>query len=91
MSSNAKVRVEVDREAIRQLLRSSEARDMLARKAKAVEDACNADSEWGGYHSAAGVGPDRARARVWSVGPAANEDNARNQRLVRNLSAGAGA
>ena len=62
----------------------------LRERAKKIADACNMQSTWGGYYSAAVVRGDRARARVWSIGPKAAEDNARNQRLIRNLDAGRG-
>lgn len=60
----------------------------LRARAERIKDACNAQSSWGGYYSAATVAGGRARARVWSIGPKAREDNARNQRLIRNLDAG---
>lgn len=60
----------------------------LRARAERIKDACNAQSSWGGYYSAATVRGDRVRARVWSIGPKAREDNARNQRLIRNLDAG---
>lgn len=60
----------------------------LKARAERIEAACNGQSSWGGYESEAEMGRTRAVARVWSIGPEAVEDNARNQRLIRNLDAG---
>ena len=54
----------------------------LEARAAAVADACNRDSSWGGYYS--GAGSD-GTVRVWSAD--ARSDEARDQRLLRNLDA----
>ena len=74
--------------AIRKLMADPAVVADLERRAKAVADACNVQSSWGGYHSAVSTEGNRPRARVWSVGPKADEDNARNQRMLRNMDAG---
>lgn len=56
---------------------------LLAERARAIEAACNADSSWGGYHSA--VDASGMSARVWSADR--RNDEARDQRLLRNLDA----
>jgi hypothetical protein len=56
-----------------------------ARRTKAIEDACNSQSSWGGYRSEVEVYDDGPHGRVWSIDEASDE--ARAQRLVRNLDA----
>ena len=56
---------------------------MVEAEAKRIADACNAGSVWGGYHYEMTTSRKRARARVWS-GDRRN-DEARDQRLVRNM------
>lgn len=59
---------------------------LVAERAKAIADACNADSSWGGYESEVETGADgTAVARVWAIDESSNES--RNQRLLRNLDA----
>ena len=60
----------------------------LKQRAERIEAACNAQSSWGGYESEAEMGRTRAVARVWTITSGAVADNARNQRLIRNLDAG---
>jgi hypothetical protein len=57
-----------------------------ARRTKAIADACNSQSSWGGYRSEVEVYDDGPHGRVWSIDEASDE--ARAQRLVRNLDAG---
>lgn len=83
----AKMEVRVSRAAIRDMLTSDSVRADIARRAEAVADACNAESSWGGYKATHG-GRSRARSSVWTVEPEAVADNARNNRIVRNLDAG---
>ncbi len=73
--------------AFDEILGGSEALEMVRSKGEAIAEACNSDSSWGGYFSAATTDGDRARARVWSADN--RNDEARDQRLVRNLDAGA--
>jgi hypothetical protein len=58
----------------------------VARRTKAIENACNSQSSWGGYASEVEVTPDGPFGRVWSYDEASDE--ARAQRLIRNLDAG---
>jgi hypothetical protein len=57
-----------------------------ARRTKAISDACNMQSSWGGYDWETEVWPDGPVGRVWSFDEASDE--ARAQRLIRNLDAG---
>ena len=57
----------------------------LDRRARAIEAACNGQSSWGGYEAEVDEEGSRPRARVWSISGHAREDNARSQRLIRNL------
>lgn len=81
----ARVRVVVDRNAIRELMKT----DLVTGRAAAVADACNAQSSWGGYASTTESDEVRARARVWSY---ASQDGGGNteraNRMIRNLDAG---
>lgn len=82
----AGMRVEVKRSAIRALLTSEAVRADVARRAEAVADACNRASSWGGYEATHG-GRSRARSLVWTIEREAVADNARNNRIIRNLDA----
>lgn len=84
MGKNLKIKL--NRAGVEALLTSDEMKADLARRAKAIEVACNNDSTWGGYASSASNGGKRARAKVWSYG--AHDDESRQQRLVKNLDAG---
>jgi hypothetical protein len=55
-------------------------------RVQAIENACNSQSSWGGYRSEVEVYDDGPHGRVWSIDEASDE--ARAQRLVRNLDAG---
>lgn len=59
--------------------------ELLVERAEAIAQACNDDSTWGGYHAV--VDEDRQSARVYSAD--GRNDEARDQRLLRNLDAGA--
>lgn len=65
--------------------RSPQALALLEEKAKAIADACNQQSSWGGYAYAARIEPERARARVWSYDN--RNDEARDHRMIKNLDA----
>lgn len=84
----AKGKLKFNNRAIAKLMEDPQVVADLEKRAAAVRDACNSQSTWGGYYSAVSTEGNRPRARVWSVGPKADEDNARNQRLIRNLQAG---
>ena len=87
----ARVRVKINRDAIRELMASEPMQNIVTEKAEAVADACNAQSSWGGYAFAPqkeGADDVRARARVWSY---ARQDRRgqteRVKRMIRNLDA----
>lgn len=84
MGKNLKIKL--NPAGVQALLSSDEMKADLARRAKAIEVACNADSSWGGYASSASNEGKRARAKVWSYG--AHDDESREQRLVKNLDKG---
>lgn len=79
--AKSKVRYEIHDPAIVELMTSQKAQDLVNEKARALADACNAQSSWGGYDWEPGESSIRARARVWSI----NSSEAREQRLLRNL------
>lgn len=59
---------------------------LVEAKVKAIEEACNSASSWGGYHSAAGIRPGgTAAGTVWSADN--RNDEGRDNRLVKNLDA----
>lgn len=82
----ARTRIVLNRRNIDRLPASPEAVADLARRTHAIADACNDQSSWGGYESEVEAWPDGPVGRVWSIDEAADE--ARAQRLIRNLDAG---
>lgn len=78
----SRVRFKIHDPAIVAIMTSPEAHALIDGKAKALADACNAGSTWGGYDWEPGESSIRARARVWSI----KRSEAREQRLLRNLS-----
>lgn len=81
----ARVRLVFHRKAFEQIEKAPEIQALIEAKTKAIEDACNAQSSWGGYHSAVSVNNDRIRGRVWSADR--RNDEARDNRLLHNLDA----
>lgn len=84
----AKDRLKFTRDGMQNLIGAEKLKADLERRAKAIADACNAESEWGGYYSAASTEGDRARARVWNIKRGASDEESRNQRMIRNLDEG---
>lgn len=82
------VRIKFNAQAFPELMAGPEAEAMLEQRARAIADACNSDSSWGGYFYAVTRGKVRARARIWSADD--RNDEPRDQRLIRNLDAGGG-
>ena len=77
--------VTINHAAIRDLLRSAEVeRDLLARARRIAQTAGE------GYEADSHIGPNRARASVRTVGPAAAMDEAIDHTLLRALDAGRG-
>lgn len=80
------VRVKISRAALRELMQTEA---LVAGRTKAIEDACNGQSSWGGYASSVNTDGTRARGTVWSY---ARQDGKgtteRANRMVRNLDAG---
>jgi hypothetical protein len=81
------VKVVIHEAAVRELLTSAAVQSDLERRGAGIAAACNADSTWGGYESGPVPGDPTAKVNVWSIG--ADDDEARRNRLVRNLDAGA--
>lgn len=73
--------------ALENLASSPRVRADITRRAAAIRDACNAESSWGGYESGPESENRRASANVWTIG-LGRADNARSNRMVRNLDAG---
>lgn len=71
------------------LLTGPEVKADLERRIQAIEQACKAESSWGGYFSAVTMSGDRWGARVWSISSNLPDSHNRHQRLIRNLDAGA--
>lgn len=81
----AKVRLVLRRDSIESLPTSREVRADRERRAQAIVDACNAQSSWGGYV----VRNDADSSSIFTIEREADVDNARNNRILRNLDAGA--
>lgn len=80
-------KVKVLRANYHEIMAGPGAKAMIERKAEAITDACNRESSWGGYLHDDASSAIRARQHIWSAD--ARNDEARDQRLVRNLDAGA--
>lgn len=72
-------------DAFDRILGGAEAVEMVKEKAGSIAEACNSQSSWGGYFSSANTTGERARGHVWSADN--RNDEARDQRMVRNLDA----
>lgn len=79
------VRLQYNPKAYDEILGGAKALAAVSEKVDSIAAACNADSSWGGYFSAASSTNGRARGRVWSADN--RNDEHRDQRLVRNLDA----
>lgn len=80
------VRVVMNPEGVKKVLNDPRIQKALEERAAAIAKACNAESSWGGYESGPVEEKDTARANVWTIGD--HDDEARQQRLVKNLDAG---
>lgn len=69
-----------------ELVTSPELLPLVKEKVDAIAAACNEESSWGGYSSAASIDGDRVRGRVWSYDD--RDDEARDNRMLRHLDAG---
>lgn len=83
----AAVRLKWDRKALRDLRTSDEAAAEVFRRAQAIADACGGRSA-GYVAEPSGTPKNRARAAVIAASPKARRDNARSNRIVRNIDAG---
>lgn len=80
--------VKLTSNGIAKLLSDVKVQEDLERRAKKVADACNAESEWGGYYSGPVVGAKRASAHVWNIKRGYSDDEDRNNRMIHNLDEG---
>lgn len=71
------------------ILAGREVRADLERRIKAIQDACEGESSWGGYFTAVTADSERATAKIWSLSSNLGENHNRHQRMIRNLDAGA--
>lgn len=72
-----KVRIELNREGVRELLRSEEVQQMLAAEARSrMPDGCQVDTQ---------AGTNRANARITAVTDAARRDNLKNNTLLKAI------
>lgn len=81
----ARLRVDMNAEAIRDVMSGGAARALIDGRAAAVADACNNQSSWGGYAWADASTGVRANAKVWSYGR--NDSITRKNRLIANIGA----
>lgn len=82
-------RFEANPAAIRQILNSSRMRDAVEEAAERVKDACNGESSWGGYESGMEeTNRKRAAANVWTIDTRAAREEARHNRMLRNIGRG---
>ena len=79
------IRVEINGRGIRNILSSADVADDLARRAEDIAQACNDESEWGGYFWAVSTDGNRARARVWNIKRGYSDDDTRDNRMIRSL------
>lgn len=86
----AKAKIDFNKNLEQQLRDLPATVEEVARRTKAIADACNAESSWdgpkvgGGYVHHAQANP--TLGRVWSVDR--QRDESRRNRLIRNLDAG---
>lgn len=84
--ASRRAKVVIVNEAFERLVKDPKLVEDIARRTKAIEDACNTQSEWGGYASSVSTEGKRVHGRVYSYG--SHDDEARQNRMVRNLDAG---
>ena len=86
----AKAKIEFNKNLEQQLRNLPEVVDDIARRTKAIADACNEESSWddptvgGGYFHHAQANP--TLGRVWSIDK--QRDESRKNRMIRSLDAG---
>ena len=76
----AKMRIDFNRAAIRELMQT----DLTSDRGAAIADACNGESSWGGYHVEDASSEIRNRTVVWCEWASPERAN----RMIRNLDAG---
>lgn len=79
------MRVKINRDGFREMRTSPAALALVTERAERIAGACNAASSWGGYEVRSNVNGNRARAQVWTIEREAVVDNARNNRIIREL------
>ena len=79
-------RLQFSNSGFRKIMRSANVQRDIEKRAERIAAACNAQSSWGGYEwapASSGSG-----AQVWSISDHARADNARSNRMLKNLDAG---
>lgn len=80
-----KAKVVINNPAFEELIHSSKVVEDIRARTTAVEQACSAQSGWGGYASSVSTVGNRPHGRVYSIGR--HDDEARHNRMIRNLDA----
>ncbi len=75
-----KIKFELNRDGVRQLLRGSEMQKVLKTHANQTASACGA-----GYKADTFVGTNRANASVYAESHSAKRDNLKNNTILKNL------
>lgn len=78
----SKVRIELNRAGITQILKSPSMRSAVERRARQIAAASGP-----GYEADSMIGRNRARASVYAKSFRARRDNARNNTILRNIGA----
>ena len=81
-------RMTVNRAAYRRIMTSPMLLADVRRRTKAVADACNAESSWGGYYWQSRMTPTRVVGTVWSIGRSDRPGGDRALRMVRKIDSG---
>lgn len=78
----AKVRIELNRAGVRELLKSQEMQEICREQAKGIQERAGA-----GYGSDVFVGKNRCNASVWPEASEAKKDNLKHNTLIKAVGA----
>lgn len=79
----AKVKIELNRDGVRQLLRSQEMQDICKQEAQTIANSCG-----DGYGVDSYTGKNRCNAMVWADTWGAKRDNLENNTLIKAIGGG---
>lgn len=79
----AKVKIELNRDGVRQLLRSQEMQDICKQEAQTIANSCG-----DGYGVDSYTGKNRCNAMVWADTREAKRDNLENNTLIKAVGGG---